>query len=261
MRVGVPRAAHERDRRESSGQSPWRGDDLVGADARSAPSSRSRPGSGRRSAPASASRSLPLQARITQLGARQPSGAVAAGSCAREVRRGRRPAGRARSARGRAPRAASARRRPRRARGGRRRGCRSSPAPATQIRCHAPPASSLNSRPPVMPGRAQDQRRVAISAPTTTSRVPGRQVERAPEDRRSPFSACGEERVERADGERSDDRAPEARRAADDEHRERDERQVEIHRLGVQRQQVARRARRRSPRARPRRRSATSRCR
>ncbi len=47
-----------------------------------------------------------------------------------------------------------------------------------------------------------------------------------------------EERVERADGERADDRAPQARRAADDEHRERHERQVEIERARVQRQQM-----------------------
>ena len=66
-----------------------------------------------------------------------------------------------------------------------------------------------------------------MSAPTTTSRVPAGRSSVPPKSE-TPFSALREERVERADRERADDRAPEARRAADDEHRERDERQVEI---------------------------------
>ena len=93
-----------------------------------------------------------------------------------------------------------------------------------------------NSRPPVMPvGRTI--RTSAISAPTTIEPRARRQVDRHAEDLHAVLG-LGEERVERAHGERADDRAPQARRAADDEHGERDEGQIEVHRLGVERQQV-----------------------
>ena len=48
----------------------------------------------------------------------------------------------------------------------------------------------------------------------------------------------GEERVDTAHRKRPDHGPPEARRAADYQHCERDERQVKVQRLGVQRQQV-----------------------
>jgi hypothetical protein len=47
-----------------------------------------------------------------------------------------------------------------------------------------------------------------------------------------------EERVDAADGERADDGAPQAREAANDEHRERHEREVEIDALRRDRERV-----------------------
>ena len=76
-----------------------------------------------------------------------------------------------------------------------------------------------------------------MSAPTTTIRVPDGQVDREAADV-EPVLGLGEQRVEAADGERADDGAPEARHPADHEHRQRDEREIEVHRLGVERQQV-----------------------
>ena len=76
-----------------------------------------------------------------------------------------------------------------------------------------------------------------MSAPTTTIRVPDGKVDRDAADVEAVLG-LGEQRVEAAHRERSDDGAPEARHAADHEHRQRDEREIEVHRLGVERQQV-----------------------
>ena len=54
----------------------------------------------------------------------------------------------------------------------------------------------------------------------------------------SPFSGLGEQRVEAADRESADDGAPEARHAPDHEHRERDEGEIEVDGLGVDREQM-----------------------
>ena len=95
---------------------------------------------------------------------------------------------------------------------------------------------SENSRPPVSPlGRTISTS--AMTALTTTIRDPdGRSIVRP--SRRHPVLHLREHRVERADEQRADDRAPEARRAADDEHRERDERQVEVDGVDVDRDEV-----------------------
>ena len=91
---------------------------------------------------------------------------------------------------------------------------------------------STSSRPPVSPcGRRIST--IAISAPTTTMRLPdGRSI---PD---GAVLGLGEQRVEAGDGERADDRAPEARHASDHEHGERDEREVEVHGVDVDRQVV-----------------------
>ena len=72
---------------------------------------------------------------------------------------------------------------------------------------------------------------------TTTILVPAG-TSRVHPSTSTPFSALGEEGVERADRERADDRAPEARRASDDEHRERDEREIEVDSVDVDREEV-----------------------
>ena len=82
-----------------------------------------------------------------------------------------------------------------------------------------------NSRPPVMP----DGRRISISAiamPRITSAEPSGMSSLKPM-----FDArlgLAQERVEPADDERAEDGPPEARRASDDEHRERQEREIEV---------------------------------
>ena len=95
---------------------------------------------------------------------------------------------------------------------------------------------SDSSRPPVSPPGLM-MSTAAMSTPTTTSRVPaGRSIGDAGD--REAVLGLGEQRVEAGDRERTDDGAPEARHAADDEHGERDERQVEVDEVDVQRQQV-----------------------
>ena len=77
----------------------------------------------------------------------------------------------------------------------------------------------------------------AIRVPTTTRRVPaGRSIVSPPTSR--PFSASARSESRPLTVERTDHCAPEARHASDHEHRQRDEREIEIHRLCVDRQEV-----------------------
>ena len=89
---------------------------------------------------------------------------------------------------------------------------------------------------------------------------PRRQVDRPPEDA-EPVLGLREQGVEPRDGERPDDGAPEARHPADHEHRERDEREIEVERVGTGRQQVHVEASGEARRGTPRSRTTTSRCR
>ncbi len=95
---------------------------------------------------------------------------------------------------------------------------------------------SESSRPPVSPlGRTM--RTSAITALTTTMRDPdGRSI--VLPNSVIPSSISAEHRVEAAHEQCADDRAPQAGRAADHEHRQRDERQVEIDRVDVDRDEV-----------------------
>ncbi len=94
----------------------------------------------------------------------------------------------------------------------------------------------LNSRPPVMPGGAKDQHDRHQHADHDLAR-PRRQID-VPAEERGAVLGDGEIRVEPADRERPDNGAEQARRTPDHEHRERDERQVQVDRLGLHRQQV-----------------------
>ena len=93
-----------------------------------------------------------------------------------------------------------------------------------------------NSRPPVMPlGRRMST--IVIRAPSTISAVPAGTV------RCHPNTLDGvhrgrEEGVDAVHGERADDRAEQASGASDDEHRQRDERQIEIQVVRRERLQV-----------------------
>ena len=100
-----------------------------------------------------------------------------------------------------------------------------------------PPRWSVNSRPPVRPVGPQDQdeRHQRPDARRSGCRPGGRATARRHVDA---VLGLRQERVDRADRQRSDDSAPEARRAADHEHRKGDEGQIEVERLGVQGQQV-----------------------
>ena len=124
MRVGVARAAHERDR----------GEDRPRRRARPTISSAPRPfwtviivappkWPARRAA--SSARSVPLQQTSTRSGSGSAAGSVDGGDAATAGRSGRRRAGPPRSARGRAPRGGRAPTRRRPGRDGRRTGCRS----------------------------------------------------------------------------------------------------------------------------------------
>ena len=95
---------------------------------------------------------------------------------------------------------------------------------------------ATSSRPPVMPARPEDQHERHQRADDDEPRAGG-QVDREAADVEAVLG-LGEQRVEAADRQRADDRAPEARHAADHEHREGDEREIEVHRLRVDRQQV-----------------------
>ena len=95
---------------------------------------------------------------------------------------------------------------------------------------------SENSRPPVRP----DGRRTSTSPirkPTTTMRVPCGQVDRPTGDAEAVLG-LRQQRVETRDRERADDGAPQARHPADHEHRERDEGQIEVERIGAGGQEV-----------------------
>ena len=142
----------------------------------------------------------------------------------RAAARGRRPTPRRRRASRDWPRTAT---RPRRSRR-----CRSSWRRAFRCRIGRRAAGrhargSENSRPPVMP----DGRRISIVAmtvPRMMSVVPCGRSSLKPTS--TPCSDWLRNESSAAHDERADDRAPEARRAADDEHRERQERELEIDR-------------------------------
>ncbi len=86
-----------------------------------------------------------------------------------------------------------------------------------------------SSRPPVIPDGSQDQHQrhqcTEYHEPCSL-----RQVDRQPDA--DPVLGVAEQRVDAADRERADDRAPQARDAADDEHRQRQEGQLEVDLLG-----------------------------
>ena len=213
---------------------------------------------------ASGSRSVPLQARIASSASGSAAGSAVASTCAVKSARPRDAEARARAAPPRAPRAGSSTET-----SATRARCAANrlpiePAPATQTLTPPAPAGGplrAAASPPERelaaagePRGAHDQDERHQHADDDQAR-PGRQVEVRAEHVDAVLGR-GEEGVEPADRERADDRAEQAPGAADDEHRERDERQVEVERVDVERQQVdveaAGEAGERRPRARTR---------
>ena len=267
MRVGVPRAAHERDRGE---QRPVavRADDLLGAEpvlhrhhrrageagprgARRAARGRCpcRRGSRGRAPAAPPDRSAPVDLRREV--------AAAGDAQAVLVQRARVLL---------AARRARTRRRP--ARGAPRRGCRScrrrrrrrADHDGVRARRRRSAPGSANSRPPVMPlGRRI--RTSAISAPIdddAACRREGRACQPKSSARSRPRARNESSALTASAPTTAPQRLVDA---ADDEHRERDERQVEIDRLACSAAAGGRRARPRSPASAPESVNATSRCR